>query len=97
MEYNVVATGEVKVDVYCGDSCEEHKPYIETQCEGDMATEQMDDFSFDAKRFPAGTKITVEVPTCPNDDCELDAEYQDENKKCECGFDWKVWAEEQYS
>lgn len=95
MEYNVVATGEVKVDVYCGDSCQEHTPYIETQCEGDMASEQMSDFSFDAKRWPAGTKILVQVPQCPK--CEMDAEYQDEHKKCECGFDWKVWAEEQYS
>ena len=95
MEYHVVASGEVKADVYCGESCDQHEPYIEAQCEGDMDSEKMKDFSFDAKRWPVGTKISIEVPRCPG--CEMDAEFQDKHGKCECGFDWKNWADEQYS
>lgn len=95
IEYNVVASGEVKVDVYGGDKCDEHTPYIEAQHDGDMESERLDEFSFNAKRWPAGTKILVQVPQCP--ECETDAELQDEQCKCECGFDWKIWAEERYS
>lgn len=65
-------------------------------CEGDMdSSGPMDEISFDKKRWPVGAKITVEVPCCPN--CHLDAEFADDKGKCECGFDWKNWAEEQYS
>ena len=96
INYNTTAWGEVKVDVYAGENCDQHRPYIEACCEGDMDSEQMDDFSFDAKRWPPGTKIRIEVPCCPK--CEHDAEFADENGICQCGeFDWKNWAEEQYS
>ena len=98
IEYNVVSGAEVKADVYGGDSGNEHVPYIESWCEGDMDTETNKDISFDSKRWPVGTKLTVQVPMCPNPDCYVDAESQDEEGKCsECGFDWKNWAEEQYS
>ncbi|MFI3273279.1 hypothetical protein [Vibrio sp.] len=43
---------EVEVDVYAGENCDQHRPYIEACCEGDMDSEKMDDFSFDAKRWP---------------------------------------------
>ena len=95
MNYNITASGEVKVDIYCGENCDQHEHYIEAQCEGDMDSEKMEDFSFDAKRWPAGTRILIQVPLCP--DCEMDAEYQDDEGKCECGFDWKYWIECEYS
>jgi len=96
MDYKTVAWGEVKANVYAGDNCEQHEPYIEMSHEADMGSSgPMDDLTFDKKRWPVGTKITIEVPSCP--DCHLDAEYQGENGKCECGFDWKNWADEQYS
>lgn len=97
-DYNVVAGGEVKADVYCGDSCDQHEPYIEAWCEGDLGSERMTALSFDSGRWPVGTKIQVLVPQCPGEDCHVDAEQQDESGKCtECGFDWKEWAERQYS
>lgn len=98
IEYNVVSGAEIKADVYAGENCDQHEPYIEAWCEGDMGSEEMDEITFDSKRWPVGTKLQVHVPRCPNSDCDADAELQDENGKCtECGFDWKNWAEEQYS
>lgn len=95
IEYNVVSGAEIKANVYGGDNCNEHMPYIETWCEGDMDTDTAQEISFDVKRWPVGTKLTVKVPCCP--ECELDAEHQDKQGLCECGFNWKNWAEEQYS
>ncbi len=98
IEYNVVAGAEVKADVYCGKNCDQHEAYIEAWCEGDMGSTTMKEISFDSKRWPVGTKIKVEVPCCPNPDCNADAELKDKDGKCsECGFDWVRWAEEQYS
>jgi hypothetical protein len=88
--YNTSAWGEVKADVY-----DDHKPYIEMSCEGDMGSTREDDVNIDSKRWPPGTKILIETPCCP--ECETDAELADDNGKCECGLDWKIWAEEQYS
>lgn len=98
MDYNIVAGVEVKVDVYGGDNCDEHTPYLESWCEGDIDTVLGDRFTFDSKRWPVGTKMVVQVPMCPNPDCHVDAEYQNEDGKCtECGFDWVNWIEEKYS
>ncbi len=96
-QYRTTVWGEVKAYVYSGDNCDQHERYIEASAEGDMSSEQMDAFGFDASRFPAGTKFRIEVPVCPNVDCGLDAEFQDADGKCECGFDWKNWSEEKYS
>ncbi|EKO3439427.1 hypothetical protein NTE19_003319 [Vibrio fluvialis] len=95
LTYNVVASAEFKVDVYDGENCDQHKPYIETWCDGDMETEKLDRISLDVSSYPPGTRIKIEVPNCPN--CHLDADHQNDEKKCECGFDWKIWAEERYS
>lgn len=95
MDYNIIAGAEIKADVYCGDNCDQHEPYIEAWCEGDMDTTKEEVIVFDVKRWPVGTKIQVQVPCCPN--CHLDAEHQNDEGECECGFDWKNWAEEQYS
>lgn len=97
IDYNVVSGAEVKANVYCGESCDQHEPYIEVWCEGDMGSETMKEISFDSKRWPVGTKIQVLVPQCPNSDCHADAELQHDGKCTECGFDWKNWADEQYS
>ena len=35
IKYNVVAGAEVKADVYCGESCDKHEPYIEAWHECD--------------------------------------------------------------
>ncbi|MGF1905330.1 hypothetical protein [Aliivibrio salmonicida] len=98
IKYNVVAGAEVKADVYSGENCDEHKPYIEAWTEGDEGTETMEELGFHSKRWPVGTVIKIEVPCCPAPDCLANAEMQDDKGKCtECGFDWKNWADEQYS
>lgn len=95
INFKTAMWGEVKTDIYAGDNCDEHKPFIEVLCDGDMESDTTDELAIHANRWPVGTKITVEIPCCP--DCGLDAEYQDNNGKCECDFDWKIWAECQYS
>lgn len=98
IDYDIISGAEIKADVYAGENCDQHEPYIETWCEGDMDTNTSKEISFDCKRWPVGTKLQVMVPTCPGEDCHANAELQDENGKCtECGFDWKNWANEQYS
>lgn len=90
IDYKIISGAEIKADVYCGENCDQHEPYIETWCEGDMDSDTAKEISFDCKRWPVGTKLFVHVPCCPNPDCHVDAEMQDENGKCtECGFDWK--------
>ncbi|WP_038251866.1 hypothetical protein [Xenorhabdus nematophila] len=88
IKYKTASWGEVNADVYASD---EHKSFIEIYCDGDMASDTAEEITFDAKRWPVGTKITVEVPCCPT--CGLDAEFQNEEGNCECGFDWRNWAD----
>ncbi|EPM4946599.1 Gp49 family protein [Vibrio cholerae] len=95
LQYRTSAWAEVKCDVYSGDNCDEHRPYIEATCEGDMDSEVMDEITFSSQRWPVGTKIKVEVPCCP--DCHLDVEFKGDDGKCECGFDWVEWVEHKYS
>lgn len=90
MRYKVILSGEMKVDYYD----ENESKYIESTFEGDMASERMTSLIIDPRRWPTGTKIKIEVPCCPN--CGVDAEYQS-LPFCECGFDWRQWAENEYS
>ena len=64
--------------------------YFESESEGDQAAELLDIIDFNAKHYPLGTVIRLEVPECPK--CGLPADYQDANGKCDCGFDWEEWA-----
>ncbi|MCF6459093.1 hypothetical protein [Pseudoalteromonas sp. MMG024] len=96
MNYDVTAWGEVKADVYAGEPCgSKHEKFIEMSCQDDMESTTEKEINICSSRWPVGTKITIETPLCPS--CETDAELQNEDGKCECGFDWKIWAEEQYS
>lgn len=81
---------ELKVDCYGGESCEEHVPYWWMYADGDMDSDtSRGPIALDPKAFPPGTKVTVEIPVCPECDCHPE--------NCQCGFDWKQWAEEQYA
>ena len=44
---------------------------------------------FDAKAFPPGTRVFIEVPLCPT--CNMEPEL------CECDFDWKAWVNYEFS
>lgn len=90
MEYQDIMWAELKVDVYDGPNCDQHRKYWNAYADGDK---QDDNFSenieLNLEHYPPGTKVVVSVPECPK--CHETVET------CCCGFDWKNWAEEQYS
>jgi len=97
--YIEIMTAELKVDCYCGENADEHTKYWNGYCAGDK---QDDDFKepiiLDVALLPPGTKVIVKEPACPKcgevyGNCMVRG-YGNEN---ECDFDWKNWAEEQYS
>lgn len=48
--------------------------------------------TFAAEQWPVGTRLTVEVPCCPQ--CSMPAEPPVDGNDvdtCTCGFDWKEW------
>lgn len=92
-KYTDIGHAERTVDCYGGDSCEEHIPQWRVYSEGDMGdSEDTAPLTLDPKSFPAGTKITIEVPVCPK--CEKDAELC---ASTGCDFDWRQWAEDRYA
>lgn len=89
-QYTPIMWAELQVDCYGGDSCDQHERRWATQAEGDKdgdATREPLRLALEA--FPVGTRVVVEVPVCPQ--CDVDAE------NCQCGFDWKQWAEDRYA
>lgn len=102
MKYRETQWAEMKPDTYAGDSCDEIKPRWEGYAEGDKGDpDTFDPMTLAARTFPPGTRVTVEVPVCPQ--CEMwDADYAlnhqtGEMGKCECGFDWQEWTRDTYA
>lgn len=90
MKYRQVVRAEQKPDVYGGDSCDQHEAQWDVYAEGDRDSETSKaPLTLDPKDFPAGTRITITVPVCPRCDCDAGL--------CRCTYDWKAWAENQYS
>ena len=93
LEYFNVMRAEQKPDVYGGKNCDEHLPRWEAFAEGDMDSDFLEEISLDPKQFPAGTKVVVMEPVCPECNCNASV--------CqavgECKFDWREWAELRYS
>ena len=88
-EYNHRTWAELKIDCYDGEKQDKHRKYWEAQTDGDMQSEVLDNIDFPSNLYPAGTKITVEIPSCP--ECYEDSDL------CSCGFDWHGWVEDNYS
>ena len=81
---------ELKVDVYDGPNCDQHRPYWNAFSDGDKQDDDVDgDIVLSPTHFPPGTKIVISIPNCPDCDEIVDI--------CTCGFDWKNWVEEKYS
>lgn len=81
---------ELKVDCYNGPCCNEHRHVWHGFGDGDKDGGEIGELlMLAATGFPAGTKIVISIPVCP--ECGEDAEL------CRCGFDWHSWAEERYS
>lgn len=98
-QFKDIMWAEKKVDVYSGDNCDEHKPFWWGYAEGDKQDGDIDDpLTLSLSQFPAGTKITISVPICPN--CDLDRDFTNKTatpEMCECGFNWKGRDDEKYS
>ena len=88
MKYKRISTTTMHPDVYGGKECNEHIPRWMGQFDEEEIGE-IETIDFDAKLFPAGTKIYIEVPLCPK--CGMEQEL------CECDFDWKEWVNYEYS
>lgn len=90
MRYHEIMRAEVKVDVYDGSTCDQHRKYWNAYGDGDKQDDNFgEDIKLTLEGFPPGTKISITVPCCP--ECGVQSDM------CDCGFDWKKWAEEQYS
>ena len=98
MKYHEIMRAQQAPDVYDGPECDQHRPRWVGSAEGDMDGdgEISDVLELVARTFPPGTKVAVSVPVCP--DCETPADaHSDQTDKCECGFDWKEWATNEFS
>ena len=84
-----IMTAELKVDIYCGKNCDEHKNYWNIYAEGDKDSVDESDDLILPLNLPVGSKVIVTAPICPNCDC-----LQEE---CACGFNWQEWIEQEYS
>lgn len=94
LNYQEIAWAERRVDCYDGPNCDQHRALWRAHFDGDMDSEDMyRDLPLDPKQFPAGTKVVIMVPVCPN--CDQQVEMCEQDKGCD--FDWKAWAEGQYS
>jgi hypothetical protein len=81
---------ELKVDCYDGPNCDQHRLYWDGYAEGDKEGGPIGNtITLSAMTFPAGTKVQILVPVCP--------QCNETSETCECGFDWHKWAEERYS
>lgn len=99
LDYLEVMWAEQAPDIYDGPRCDQHRPdwrTSELDCKS-MPEGGNDLLELKADNWPAGTKIVISVPICP--DCGESAELGGlaASKKCDCGFDWKEWAENEYS
>ena len=107
MNYFTVMRATLKLDVYAGDKCDESRPQWEAYHDGDMDGDtNNDDLILGVSYFPPGTKVSVAIPECPN--CTLPrmtlASHKEDGSvsisheaKCECGFDWLAWEQNEFS
>ena len=95
LEYQRALWAEMAPDIYSGENCDEHRPRWHAYADGDMDSDYLETIELSAATFPPGTKITVEVPCCPDDGVSADYPRRSDGK-CECGFDWPAWVEDRY-
>ncbi len=87
-EYNNIAQAERKIDFYCGENCDEQEAQWDTFFYTDKDGETMSEpLELDPNNFPAGTRIFISVPLCPQCQYERSEDYQicwNDN----CDYDW---------
>lgn len=102
---------EVKVDCYNGEECRNHRNVFDIHSQGDMDSDEIEVITFDASQFPPGTKLVISEPACPEcqeiptrsrekehvDTSEDGVKIHDYIWRCGCDFNWRDFAENQYS
>ena len=98
LKYREVMWAEQAPDVYDGPNCDQHRPDWRTNEDGsgEVDTGGQDILELAASTFPAGTKVVISVPLCPTCGDSADLGHH-MGGKCDCGFDWKAWANDEYS
>lgn len=98
IKYRTISSGNLKADCYGGNNFDTIIPKWYVYSDGDKEGGTIpNDITFDAKHFPIGTRIKVEVPICPScNESDADIASHSQNK-CECGFDWNEWILDNYS
>lgn len=109
-EFRETMWAEMKPDCYGGKHCNELRPRWEAYAEGDKDEDTTDTIDLAASTFPPGTKIVVSEPVCPICDStpsrSLKQEtFHDEDGNeiteytwtCQCNFDWRTHALNEYS
>lgn len=88
-----------RMEPYCydGKSCDLLRPRWMTSYpkHGDEEDGEILKLEIPAKSMPPGSRITIEVPNCPN--CGVPADMNEPKvfgrkwPKCDCGFSWTEW------
>lgn len=88
MKYQDDSMATMAPDVYAGPSCDGIEP------------QPRDTIALTPRLFPAGTRVVVQIPVCPN--CGVPADFSHDHESgetgnCQCGFDWREWALNEFS
>lgn len=91
---------EMAPDVYAGPNCDEVRPNWRIDVEKEGPEDIGDLVQLSARTFPPGSQIIIRIPECPQ--CHTPADFAFNPitmsmDKCECGFDWNEWAQDEYS
>lgn len=67
MDYYTAQTFRQEPDCYDGKNCDKQRPRWMTSYpkEGDEEHGETLELAMDARRFPPGTIVTIEIPVCP--------------------------------
>lgn len=70
--------------------------------EGDEEDGETLKLEIPAKMMPPGSRVTIEVPCCPECGDPADMRGDDGNghtvwPKCSCGFSWRGWVEDNFA
>ncbi|WP_029066529.1 hypothetical protein [Labrenzia sp. DG1229] len=102
MEFRETQSAVQAPDIYDGPKCDQHRPQWTGSAEGDQDGPEPigETIELAANTFPPGTRVTIEEPECP--ECgmvptHMNKPGQSGNWECDCDFDWKNWADEQFS
>jgi hypothetical protein len=99
MEYRETMEAMQKPDVFDGPNHDQHRPQWVGETEGgrDGSEAIEGNIELAPHTFPPGTKVSICEPVCPDCDEVPTLSGQSGEWKCGCDFDWKQWAEEQFS